>query len=107
MVRYFHIDHNAPLFTPPPPPKKKKKKFCITIVSNFFAITVVPREMEDNGYVKFSGVKRCIVVCVKMVNSETALESGSLLCRIALWDCFKDISASFTTGNWVQIRPPK
>ena len=37
------------------------------------------------------------MVCVKMVNSETAREAGSLLCRIALWDCIKDISASFTT----------
>ena len=37
------------------------------------------------------------MVCVKMVNSETARETGLLLCRIALWDCIKDISASFTT----------
>ena len=37
------------------------------------------------------------MVYVKMVNSETARETGSLLCRIALWDCFKDIGAPFTT----------
>ena len=37
------------------------------------------------------------MVCVKMLNSETAGETGFLLCRIALWDCIKDISASFTT----------
>ena len=37
------------------------------------------------------------MVCVKMVNSETAGETGFLLCRIALWDCINDISASFTT----------
>ena len=31
-------------------------KFCIIIVSNFsWVITVVPREIQDNGYAKFGG----------------------------------------------------
>ena len=32
-------------------------------------ITVVPREIENNGFAKFGGWTRCIVVYVKMVNS--------------------------------------
>ena len=39
-IHYFHIDHNAPCLPLPPPPPK----FFITV------ITVVPREIQDNGY---------------------------------------------------------
>ena len=31
-------------------------------------ITVVPREIEDNGYAKFGGKTRCIMISVKIVN---------------------------------------
>ena len=41
---------------PPPPPQKKKN--YITIVAKLFllGITVVPREIKEDGYVKFWGV---------------------------------------------------
>ena len=67
-IRYFHIDYNASCL----PPK---------ILHNYFfqyllGITVVPREIEDSGYVKCfffffwggGGLTRCFMVYVKMVN---------------------------------------
>ena len=45
----FNIDHDAPCLPP---------KFWITVIfSNcfFLGITVVPREIEDNGYAKILG----------------------------------------------------
>ena len=47
-IHYFHIDHNAPCFPPTPPPPLPSK-FFITV------ITVVPREIQDNGYAFFLG----------------------------------------------------
>ena len=64
MRSLFNIDHDAPCLP---------TKFCITVIfSNFFflGITVVPREIEDNGYAKFWGRgKLGSMVYVKMVNS--------------------------------------
>ena len=51
IVRHFHIDHNAPC--PPPPKKKKLYNYCFQFL---LGITVIPREIEDNGCVKFWGV---------------------------------------------------
>ena len=49
-------------------------KFCITIL---LGITVVPREIEDNGYVEFGGQTMCIMAYVRMVNSEHFCQSLS------------------------------
>ena len=61
IVRHYHIDHNAPCPPPPPPPKKKKKKkkkklynYCFQFL---LGITVIPREIEDNGCAKILGGK--------------------------------------------------
>ena len=44
------------VYPPPPPPKKKKKKKlhnrCFQLL---LGITVVPREIEDNGYGRLWG----------------------------------------------------
>ena len=75
-IDYFYIDDNASCLPPPP-----QKKLCITFVSNFsWALTVVPREIDDNGYAIFFLEKggeggwwgtRCIMTYVKMVNNYT------------------------------------
>ena len=55
-IHYFHIDHYAPYLPrlPPPPKKKRKKKKLHDLCFQFFlGITVVPREIQDNGYAKF------------------------------------------------------
>ena len=51
-IHHFHIDHNAPCL--------RLAKFCITIVFTLLGITVVPREIEDNGYVKFWGINKVL-----------------------------------------------
>ena len=48
-------------------------KFCISIVSDFLlGVTVVPRQLEDDGNFFFffggGGYPRCIVINVKMLN---------------------------------------
>ena len=48
-------------------------KFCISIVSDFLlGVTVVPRQLEDDGKFFFwrggAGYTRCIVINVKMLN---------------------------------------
>ena len=43
------------LFTPPPPPKKKLRNHCFQFL---LGITVIPREIKDNAYVKFWGVNK-------------------------------------------------
>ena len=49
-IRYFHIDYIAPRYPP---------KVCITIGYYWvLGITVVPREIKDNGYVKCWGVNK-------------------------------------------------
>ena len=40
---------------PPPPPKKKLRNHCFQFL---LGITVIPREIKDNGYVKFGGVNK-------------------------------------------------
>ena len=49
-IHHFHIDHNAPCLSP---------KILHNHCSQFLlGITVVPREIQDNGYEKFGGVNR-------------------------------------------------
>ena len=49
-------------------------KFCISIVSDFLlGVTVVPRQLEDDGKFFFffwggGGYTRCIVINVKILN---------------------------------------
>ena len=46
-IHHFHIDHNAPSLSP---------KILHNHCSQFLlSITVVPREIQDNGYEKFGG----------------------------------------------------
>ena len=40
---------------PPPPPKKKWRNHCFQFL---LGITAIPREIQDNGYVKFWGVNK-------------------------------------------------
>ena len=47
---YFHIDHNAPCLPP-----KILHNHCFQILQG---ITVVPREIVNNGYAKFWGVNK-------------------------------------------------
>ena len=59
----FHLDHNAP-------------HLLLNILDShcfqfFLGITVVPREVEDNGYAKFGvrgGGERYIILYMRMVN---------------------------------------
>ena len=64
------------LVHPLPPSKKKNlRNHCFQFL---LGITVVPREIENNGYVKFGGLNRvnyglceivnCIVYCSVMLN---------------------------------------
>ena len=46
-IHYFHIDHNAPCLPP-----KILHNHCFQFL---LGITVVPREIQDNGYAKFEG----------------------------------------------------
>ena len=48
--RYFHIEQNAPSS-----PSKILHNLCFQFL---LGITVVPREIEDNGYAKFWGVNK-------------------------------------------------
>ena len=55
-IHFFYIDHNAPsLFPPPthPPPPQYLYNRCFQFLRG---ITVVPREIQDNGYSKFGGL---------------------------------------------------
>ena len=59
-------------------------------------ITVVPREIEDDGYANLGGrgggVTRCIMVCVKKVN-----ESSPILTKYVSWSRRKD----WKNANWL------
>ena len=48
-IHYFHIDHNASCLPPPLPPQILHNH-CFQFL---LGITVVPREIQDNGYAKF------------------------------------------------------
>ena len=48
------MDHDPPCFPPPPPPLILHNH-CFQVL---LGITVVPREIEDNGYAKFWGVNK-------------------------------------------------
>jgi len=62
-IDHFHIDHKAPCL-----PSKLLLNHCFQFL---LGVTVVPREIEVNAYVKLWGVivKRCIMVFVKMVKT--------------------------------------
>ena len=57
-IHHFHIDHNAPCLPPPP------EKFHNRCFQFLLGITVVSREIQDNGYAIFffwmggTGVKK-------------------------------------------------
>ena len=59
-IYHFHLYHNAP-------------HLLLNILHSqcfqfFLGITVVPREIEDNGYTNFGRLTRFIMVYVRMVN---------------------------------------
>ena len=74
-IHCFLIGYNAPCSPPCPPQKKNLLNHCFQFL---VGITVVPREIENNGYVKFWGLNRvnyglceivnCIVYCSVMLN---------------------------------------
>ena len=49
-ILHFHIAHNAPRL----PAKFLHNYFSLFVLGN----TVVPREIEDNGYAKFCGINK-------------------------------------------------
>ena len=49
-IHYFHLDHNAPCLPP-----RIFHNHCFQFLQG---ITVVPGEIENNGYAKFSGVNK-------------------------------------------------
>ena len=57
LFHHFHRDQ-CTLSTPPPPKKKKKKNLHHHCFQFLLGITVIPREIEDNGYAKFWGVNK-------------------------------------------------
>ena len=62
LIHYFHIHHNAPCL-----PSRIFHNHCFQFLQG---INVVPGEIENNGYAKFWGVTRCIMVYVKVVCKE-------------------------------------
>ena len=65
-IHHFQIDHNAPCRPTPPPPPRLLHIHCFQFL---LGITVVPREIEDNGFASFGRVNtRCIKAYVKMVS---------------------------------------
>ena len=52
-------------------------KFCLSIISNCFIVRL--REIEDNGYAKFWGVKKLHYGLREMVNEIKALEINATL----------------------------
>ena len=75
VIHCFLIGYNAPCSPPCPPQKKNLRNHCFQFL---LGITVVPREIENNGYIKFWGLNRvnyglceivnCIVCCSVMLN---------------------------------------
>ena len=62
-IHHFHIDHNAPCLPfppppPPPPPPPHPRLLHIHCFQFLLGITVVPREIEDNGYASFGRVRQ-------------------------------------------------
>ena len=51
-IHHFHIDHNAPCLPP-----KILHNHCF---QSLLGITVITREIQDNGYAKFCGVNRVL-----------------------------------------------
>ena len=63
-IHYFHIDYNAPCL---PPPKILHNRYFEFLLG----ITVVPREIQDNGYAKFRRANKVhygLCAYVKLVN---------------------------------------
>ena len=74
LIHYFHIGHNAPCL-----PSKIWRNHCFRFL---VGITVVPREIPNNGHASFRGYTRYIMAYVKIVNLEKwplhqGLEAGS------------------------------
>ena len=55
---HFLMDRSAPCFPPPPSPPPQKKNLHIHCFQFLLGITVVPREIEDNGYAQFWGISK-------------------------------------------------
>ena len=75
--------------------KKKKCIFSNCVNINFNEIMI------------FAGYKQIVT---GVGHFQVSRETGLLLCRIALWDCFGDAIAYFIgyyncAGNWVKFRP--
>ena len=51
-IHNFHIDHNASCLPPPPP---NLHNHCFRFL---LGITVIPIEIEENGYGNFGGVNK-------------------------------------------------
>ena len=109
------------LFTPPPPPKKRKlHNHCFQFL---LGITVIPSEIEDNGYVKFWGVNKVhhglcdngelnewMVMCFVKLSTDQLLvfkwswarfQNFPLLRKLCLACCFDGI-ARFILLQWTQ-----
>ena len=54
-IHHFYIDHNAPCLPFPPPPPRLFHIHCFQFL---LGITVIPREIEDNGYASFGRVRQ-------------------------------------------------
>ena len=52
-IHHFQVDHNAPYLPPPPPLQILHHRFQFLP-----GVTVVPGEIEDNGYAQFCGVDK-------------------------------------------------
>ena len=57
-INHFHIDHNTPCLPLPPTPPHQKKKLHKHCFQFFLGVTVVPGEIEGNGYAKFCEVNK-------------------------------------------------
>ena len=53
-IHHFQIDHNAPFLPPPPPPQI----WHIRCLQFLLGITVLPREIQGDGYAKLCGVNK-------------------------------------------------
>ena len=62
IIHYFHIDHNALCL-----PTKILHNYCFQFL---LGITVIPREIQDNGYAKFWCVNKVHYGLCEMVNTE-------------------------------------
>ena len=70
-IRHLHISHNAP-YLPPPPPILHNLCFSFLLGD-----TAVPREIENNAYVKFWGANKVHYGrCASDVSTQKSLYGG-------------------------------